>query len=207
MISGFTFFSSKESFQLMKSSNKWLSLAHDFLTMPTFNSFAKSSIVMHHFNQTYWTSNFQRRSKLCYVVSYRSVSSNYKSDSKLVNKDQEKWNFVTIKQKLLPGSTICETRQIYLKKKTKFFLDLFNYKSNKASKKVQENFTYDKVYCMFISLELILKNQSQNGYYKYNLFKFLCNPCFLLYCYIHVRCHEYCLLLLFYYNHLLLSKV
>ena len=78
-------------------------------------------------------------------------------------------------------------RQMYIKKETEVFFNLFSNKINRASKKIQDSFTYDKIHCMFISLELALKNQSQNGYYKYNLFELFCNPCFLLYCYLQLK--------------------
>ena len=125
---------------------------------------------IHHLNQAYWTSHFQRKSQLCYVVSSRSFSSNNRSDVILVNKSQQRFSFVVAaKQKLLPGIKLCEVRQTLIRKKMIFIFHLFKNKINRASKKVQENFTLNKTYCMFISLEIALKNKSQNGYYKYNL--------------------------------------
>ena len=142
---------------------------------------------MNHSNYIYRTSRYKGRSKLLYTVSYRSFSSNCRSDVIVVNEGQNDTGLATTEQRFLVGLTICKVRQTYLKKETDSLFNVFNNKINRASKKVQESFTYDNIYCMFISLELALKNHSYKNYYRHNLFKLLCNPCFLLYCYSQLK--------------------
>jgi retron-type reverse transcriptase len=76
---------------------------------------------------------------------------------------------------------------MYLKKESEALLKVFNNKIHRASKKVQENFTFDNVLNMFFLLESALINQCFIGYYKYNLNNLLSNPCFLLYCYHQLK--------------------
>jgi retron-type reverse transcriptase len=90
-------------------------------------------------------------------------------------------------QKPLFSQTLCEARQMYIKKEAKSLFKLFNNKIYKASKIVQETFTLNNIFNSLIMLELALLNYSQNGYDKYNLQKLFCDPCFLLHCYIQLK--------------------
>jgi hypothetical protein len=105
----------------------------------------------------------------------------HKSDILLVNNYFKKFSFTVIKQKFLFEPIICEARQIYLKKELKFVFKHFKFKIKKASQNTQKNFTLKKLKKMIIFLEFILSNISRTGYFNYNLYNFLCNPCFLLY--------------------------
>lgn len=158
--------------------------------MSTLFEFAKDLVWVYCFNLIYRTTHFQRRSQLYYIVNYRSFSFSYRSDAIVVDKNWKIWSFVTLESKLLLVSTICEMRQMYLKKRVGSLLKLFNNKTHKVSKKIQENFTYDNIYYMFISLEFALKNRSCKGYCKYHLFELFCNPCFLFYCYSQLKIKE-----------------
>ena len=142
---------------------------------------------MNHSNHIYRTFRYKGKRKLLYAVSYRRFSFNCRSDVTLVDEGHIGKSLVATEQRLLVGPTICKVRQTYIKKEADLLFNVFSNKINRASKKVQEKFTYDNIYCMFISLELALKNHSQKGYYKYNLFELLCNPCFLLYCYSQLK--------------------
>ena len=141
---------------------------------------------MFHFNYVYQTTQY-RGSQLCYVASYRSLSSNYRSDVVLVDEGRKRLSFVVSEHKLLLAPTICEVRQTYLKKESESLFKLFDNKIYRASKKVQESFTIDNIFNMLLSLEYTLSNHSHTGYYKYNLQDLFCNPCFLLYCYFQLK--------------------
>jgi hypothetical protein len=99
-----------------------------------------------------------------------------------VEKIQIKSSDAACEQKLLFGQVLCEARQTYIKKEADFFFKLFKNKIYKASKTVQETFTYENIFNLFFMLEFALSNHSQTGYYKYNLQRFFRDPCFLLYC-------------------------
>jgi group II intron reverse transcriptase/maturase len=187
MINNVTCLSIKGLIQFLKSGNKEVSLAHSDLTRPTLFRFTQGPVWVNHSNHIYRTSRYKGRSKLSYAVSYRSFSSNCRSDVTVVDESRKGTGLAATEQRLLVGPTICEVRQTYIKKEADSLFNVFNNKINRASKKVQEKFTYNNIYCMFISLELALKNHSHKGYYKYNLFELLCNPCFLLYCYSQLK--------------------
>ena len=91
------------------------------------------------------------------------------------------------KQKLLFGQILCEARQMYIKKEADSFFKLFNSKIYKASKIVQEIFTFENIFNLLLTLEFALSDHSQTGYYKYNLQRFFRDPCFLLYCYTQLK--------------------
>jgi hypothetical protein len=111
---------------------------------------------------------------------FKTFYINHKSDIVLVNKCLKKFSFIEIKHKFLLESTICEVRQIYLKKELKLFFKNFNSKIKKAPPKIQKKFTYKKLKNTTILLEHVLSKSSRTGYLNYNLYLFLCNPCFLL---------------------------
>jgi retron-type reverse transcriptase len=142
---------------------------------------------MNHLNRIYRTSHFKGKSKLLYAVSYRSFSSDCRSDVTVVDESHKDKSFTATEQRLLNGPTICKVRQTYNKKETNSLFNGFSNKIHRASKKVQKEFTYDNIHSMFISLELALQNHSHTGYYKYNLFSLFCDPCFLLYCYTQLK--------------------
>jgi hypothetical protein len=142
---------------------------------------------MNHFNHIHRTAYFKRESKLLHAVSYRSFSSNRRSDVAVVDESHKDKSFAVTVQKLLDGPVICEVRQMYNKKETDSLFNVFSNKIQRASKKVQKEFTWGNIYSMFISLELALQNHSRTGYYKYNLSSLFCNPCFLLYCYTQLK--------------------
>lgn len=98
-----------------------------------------------------------------------------------MDKKQKRLSLTAIKQKLLFMPKICEVRQVYIKKEAITLYKLFNNKIHRASKEIKKNFMYNNIYEMLIYLEIALLNHSHKGYYKYNLFSLLCNPCFLLY--------------------------
>ena len=187
MINDVTCLSIKGLIQLLKSGNKRVSLAHCDLTRSTPVCVTQGSVWMNHLNYIYRTSHFKGKSKLLYAVSYRSFSSNCRSDVTVVDESHKDKCLAVIEQRLLNGPTICEVRQMYIKKETDSLFNVFSNKIHRASKNIQNEFTYDKIYSMFISLELALENHSHKGYYKYNLFSLFCNPCFLLYCYTQLK--------------------
>ena len=76
---------------------------------------------------------------------------------------------------------------MYIKKEADFFFKLFNSKIYKASKVVQEIFTFENIFNLFFMLEFALSNHSQTGYCKYHLQRFFQDPCFLLYCYVQLK--------------------
>ena len=182
-----TCLSIKGLIQFLKSGNKGVSMAHCDLTRSTPFRVTQGPVWMNQFNRIYRTSHFKGKSKLLYAVSYRSFSSNCRSDVRVVEEGHKEQSLAVVEQRLLDGPTICEVRQTYIKKETDSLFNVFSNKIQRASKKVQEKFTYDNIYSMFISLELALKNHSHTGYYKYNLFDLFCNPCFLLYCYTQLK--------------------
>lgn len=83
----------------------------------TLLNFAKAPEWISHLN-IYWTTQYLR-SKLFYVISYRSISSNYKSDVIVVDKYQKYDVFLSDNRNsyLL---IICEVRQLYIKTKKVF---------------------------------------------------------------------------------------
>jgi group II intron reverse transcriptase/maturase len=186
-ISDVTCLSIKGLIQFLKSGDKKVSLAHYDLTRSTLFNVTQGPVWMNHFNCIYRPSRFKEKSKLLYAISYRSFSSNCRSDVTVMDESPKDISPAVIEQRLLDGPTICEVRQTYIKSETNLLFNVFSNKINRASKKVQKSFTYNNIYYMFISLELALKNHSHNGYYKYNLFELLCNPCFLLYCYTQLK--------------------
>lgn len=112
---------------------------------------------------------------------------NSRSAATVASTGQKNQSFAVSEQKLLIAPIICEVRQMYLKKESEALFKVFNNKIYKASKKVQENFTLDNIQRMFYFLENALTNQCFTGYYKYNLNILLSTPCFLLYCYSHLK--------------------
>lgn len=167
--------------RFLKSGNRGVSLAVIHLTRSTPFCVTQDPVWMNQFNRIYRTSHFKGKSKLLYAVSYRSFSSNCRSDVTVVDKGHKEKSLAVIEQRFLDGPTIREVRQTYIKKETDSLFNVFSNKISRASKKVQKKFTYDNIYSMFISLELALQNHSHTGYYKYNLFDLFCNPCFF-YC-------------------------
>jgi len=157
MINDVTCLPIKGLIQFFKSGNKEVFLAHSDLTRPTLFRFAQGPVRMNHYNHIYQTSRYKGRSKLSYAVSYRNFSSNCRSDVTVVDESPKGTGLAATEQRLLVGPTICKVRQTYIKKETDSLFNVFNNKINRASKKVQDKFTYDNIYCMFISFELALK--------------------------------------------------
>ena len=106
---------------------------------------------------------------------------------RVVEKIRVKSSDAAREQKLLFGQILCEARQMYIKKKADSFFKLFKNKIYKASKIVQETFTYENIVNLFFMLEFALLNHSQTGYFKYKLQRFFGDPCFLLYCYVQFK--------------------
>lgn len=104
-----------------------------------------------------------------------------------MEKTKIKSGYATCKQKLLFGEILCEARQTSIKKEVNSFFKLFNGKIYKASKVVQEIFTFENIFNLFFALEFALSNHSQTGYSMYNLQRFFQDPCFLLYCYVQLK--------------------
>lgn len=104
-----------------------------------------------------------------------------------MEKIQIKPSDAACEQKLLFGQILCEARQTYIKKEADSFFKLFKNKICKASKIVQETFTYENIFNSFFMLEFALLNHSQTGYFEYNLQRFFGDPCFLLYCYLQFK--------------------
>jgi len=73
---------------------------------------------MNHSNHIYRTSHYKGRSKLSYVISYRSFSSSCRSDVTVVGEGQKGTGLTATEQRLLVGPTICKVRQMYIKKET-----------------------------------------------------------------------------------------
>ena len=179
--------SMKGLIQFLKSGNKRVSLAHCDLTRSTSFCVTQDPVWMNQFNRIYRTSHFKGKSKLLYAVSYRRCYSSCRSDVIVVGKGYQEKSLAVIEQRLLDGPTICEVRQMYIKKETDSLFNVFSNKISKAPKKVQKKFTYNHIHSMFFSLELVLQNYSHKSYFKFNLFDLFCNPCFLLYCYAQLK--------------------
>lgn len=101
---------------------------------------------------------------------------------------KRKLSDIVYEQKLLASSIFCEVRQVYIKKEAEALFQMFNHKIYKASRIVQETFTFYNIFNLLIKLEFALLNHNYKGYYKFNLDSFFCDPCFLLYCYVLLKC-------------------
>lgn len=171
------------------SSDKNLLKAHSVLIVFSIPMFARGSVRMFLFDLNYQISQY-RWSQLWSAFCYRSFSSESKSDVRVVEKVQIKSSDAACEQKLLFGQILCEARQTYIKKEANSFFKLFENKICKASKIVQETFTYENIFNLFLMLEFALSNHSQTGYFKYNLQRFFGDPCFLMYCYFKFKCKK-----------------
>lgn len=104
-----------------------------------------------------------------------------------MEKTQIKSSGAACEQTLLFGQILCEARQTYIEKEAYSFFKLFKDKIYKASKIVQETFTYENIFNLFCMLEFALSNHSQTGYFEFNLQRFFEDPCFLLHCYFQFK--------------------
>jgi hypothetical protein len=180
------FLPQKGLIHIKKSCNNCLSRAHSKLTKITTLNIAGVPIRIIHLNFIYRTTH-NRGSKLRYATSFRSFSSDRRSDVRVVDDSRVSFKNTKTPPLFLPVLTICKARQAYLKQETDFLFKMFNNKIHRASKKVQEKFTYDCIFHMFTSLDNALKNHYRTGYRKYNIFDLICNPCYLLYCYTQLK--------------------
>ena len=125
MIDDVTCLSTIELIQFLKSSNKGVSLADCDLTQPTPFCITQGPIWMNHFNHVYRTSHLKGKSNLLYAVSYRSLSSNYRSNVTVVDEGHKS---CFTEQRSLYEPTICEMCQTYIKKETDSLFNVFNNK-------------------------------------------------------------------------------
>lgn len=104
--------------------------------------------------------------------------------------EKRKLSDIVCEQKLLSSSIFCEVRQVYIKKEAEVLFKLLNNKIYKASKIVQETFTFYNIFNLLVKLEFALLNHNYKGYCKYNWDNLFCDPCFLLYCYVLLKCER-----------------
>ena len=64
---------------------------------------------------------------------------------------------------------------------------MFKNRVNKTSPKIQQAFSLQKFYEMFINLNYVMNVQISQGYCKDNLFILLSDPCYLVYCYTLIK--------------------